>query len=174
VAHLTQYSNNVPIIQFNIDQLFMTIGQDFEMDICIPEDGVASNHASIEVLKKSESYSFIIKSREDELLIELNGETVSQAELQDGDWLIIGGVEFQFTDDGVNEIEEQAVANFATVTEIKPKLSQVVEVAKVETVNKESKPVEKLKVEVEVEDKSMTTKEFIANSRNSGRRRMSF
>lgn len=166
MAHLTQYSNNVPIIQFNIDQLFMTIGQDFEMDICIPEDGVAANHASIEALKKSESYSFIIKSREDELLIELNGETVSQAELQDGDWLIIGGVEFQFTDDGVNEIEEQAVANFATVTEIKPKLSQV------EKVNKESIPVEKIKVEVE--EKTMTTKEFIANSRNSGRRRISF
>ncbi len=169
MAHLTQYSNSVPLIQFNIDQSFMTIGQDFEMDICIPEDGVAANHALIEALNKSESYSFIIKSREDELLIELNGETVSHAELQDGDWLIIGGVEFQFTDDGVNEIKEQVVSNFATVTEIKPKSSQV---AKVEKVNKESKPVEKLKVEIE--EKTMTTKEFIANSRNSGRRRMSF
>ena len=169
MAHLTQYSNSVPLIQFNIDQLFMTIGQDFEMDICIPEDGVAANHASIEALKKSESYSYIIKSREDELLIGLNGKTVSQAELQDGDWLIIGGVEFQFTDDGVNEIKEQAVASFATVTEIKPKPSQV---AKAEKVNKESKPVKKLKVKVE--EKTMTTKEFIANSRNSGRRRVSF
>jgi hypothetical protein len=110
--------------------------------------------------------------REDELLIELNGETVSQAELQDGDWLIIGGVEFQFTDDDVNEIKEQAVSNFATVTEIKPKLSQVAEVVKVEKVNKESKPAEKLKVEAE--EKTMTTKEFIANSRNSGRRRINF
>lgn len=166
MAHLTQYSNNVPIIQFNIDQLLMTIGQDFEMDICIPEDGIAANHATIEALKKTESYSFIIKSREDELLIELNGETVSQAELHDGDWLMIGGVEFQFTDDGVNEIKEQAVASFATVTEIKPKLSQV------EKANKNLKPVEKLKVEVE--EKTMTTKEFIANSRNSGRRRINF
>ncbi len=169
MAHLTQYSNNVPIIQFNIDQLLMTIGQDFEMDICIPEDGIAANHATIEALKKTESYSFIIKSREDELLIELNGETVSQAELQDGDWLIIGGVEFQFTDDGVTEIKEHAVASFATVTEIKPKLSQVTEIEKV---NKESKPVKKLKVKAE--EKTMTTKEFIANSRNSGRRRISF
>ena len=172
MAHLTQYSNSVPLIQFNIDQSFMTIGQDFEMDICIPEDVVAANHATVEALKKSESYTFIIKSREDELLIELNGETVSHAELQDGDWLIIGGVEFQFTDDGVNEIKEQVVSNFATVTEIKPKLSQVAEVVKVEKVNKESKPVEKLKVEAE--EKTMTTKEFIANSRNSGRRRISF
>lgn len=167
MAYLTQYSSSVPVIKFNIDQSFMTIGQNFEMDICIPEDGVAANHATIEALKKTESYSFIIKSREDELLIELNGNAVSQAELQDGDWLIIGGVEFQFTDDGVNEINEQTVSNLATVTEIKPKSSQV---AKVEKVNKESKPAEKLKAE----EKTMTTKEFIANSRNRSRRRISF
>ena len=136
MAHLTQYSNSVPVIKFNLDQSFMTIGQDFEMDICIPEDGVAANHATVEAFKKTESYSFMIKSREDELLIELNGKAVSQAELQDGDWLIIGGVEFQFTDDGVNEIKEQTVSNLATVTEIKPKSSQVTEVKKV---NKESK-----------------------------------
>jgi len=171
VAHLTQYSNNVPIIQFNIDQSFMTIGQDFEMDMCIPEDGVAAKHATIKALKAIESYSFFIKSCEDELLIELNGEAVSLAELQDGDWLVIGGVEFQFTDDGVNEIKEQTVASFATVTEIKTKLSLV---EKVEKVNKEPEPVDKLNVEVAVEEKTMTTKEFIANSRNSGRRRINF
>ena len=54
-----------------------------------------------------------------------------------------------------------------TVTKIKPKSSQVTEVKKV---NKESKSAEELKAE----EKTMTTKEFIANSRNSSRRRISF
>jgi len=109
VAYLTQFSSSVPVIKFHIDQSVMTIGQDFDMDICVPEDGIADNHATIEVVKQAVDYRFIIKSNEDEALLELNGESVAHANLKDGDWLIIGGVEFQFTDDGINEFKDNIV-----------------------------------------------------------------
>jgi pSer/pThr/pTyr-binding forkhead associated (FHA) protein len=144
VAYLTQYSNSVPVIKFNIDQSLMTIGQDIDMDICVPEDGVADKHAAVEAIKQAESYCFSIKSKS---LIKLNDVAVSDAELHDGDWLIIGGVEFQFTDDGVNEIKEK------TVTAL------IVEKSKPAQVEKASE-----------QDKSISTKEFIANSRLSRRR----
>jgi len=109
VAYLTQFSGSVPVIKFHIDQSVMTIGQNFDMDICVPEDGIADNHATIEAVKQAEDYRFIIKSYEDEALLELNGESVAHANLKDGDWLIIGGVEFQFTDDGINEFKDNIV-----------------------------------------------------------------
>ncbi|MDH5369979.1 MAG: FHA domain-containing protein [Gammaproteobacteria bacterium] len=109
MAYLTQFSSSVPVIKFHIDQSVMTIGQDFDMDICVPEDGIADNHATIEVVKQAVDYRFIIKSNEDEALLELNGESVAHANLKDGDWLIIGGVEFQFTDDGINEFKDNIV-----------------------------------------------------------------
>jgi pSer/pThr/pTyr-binding forkhead associated (FHA) protein len=163
VAYLTQFSSSVPLIKFNIDQVLMTIGQDLAMDICVPEDGVAASHAIIEAINKSGSYSFFVKSSKDDLIVEQNGNTVSQADLKDGDWLNIGGIEFQFTDDGVNEIKEQVVSNMVTVTELKSDSVQA------EKKIPKSKPV----TELEVEEKTMSTKEFVANSRYS-RRRMSF
>ena len=167
MAYLTQYSNSVPVIKFHIDQTLMTIGQDIEMDICIPEDGIADNHATLEAIKQTESYSFTVKSRENESLLELNGVAVPQAELQDGDWLIIGGVEFQFTDDGVYEIKDTSTA--ATVAPV----SAVVEEFKPKQAAKEKTESEALTLikELNNEVKSMSTKEFIANSR-SGRRRL--
>ena len=168
MAYLTQYSNSVPVIKFHIDQTLMTIGQDIEMDICIPEDGIADNHATLEAIKQTESYSFTVKSRENESLLELNGVAVPQAELQDGDWLIIGGVEFQFTDDGVYEIKDTGTAatvapvNNVVVEQFKPKQSA--------KENTESEALTLIK-ELNNEVKSMSTKEFIANSR-SGRRRL--
>lgn len=104
MAYLTQYSNSVPVIKYHIDQTLMTIGQDIDMDICVPEEGIAENHAAVEAIKSAGSYRFTVKSKEKKPLLEINGKTVSHAELQDGDWLIIGTVEFQFTDDGVNAI----------------------------------------------------------------------
>ena len=165
MAYLTQFSNSVPVIKFHIDQAVMTIGQDFAMDICIPEEGVADNHATVETIKKSESYLFSIKSHENESLLEINGTAVPQAELRDGDWLIIGGVEFQFTDDGVNEIQESNTSVAAPV-------SAVVEEFKPKQAIKEAKESEALTLikELNKEVKSMTTKEFIANSRGSRRR----
>lgn len=105
MAYLTQYSNSVPVIKFPIDQVLMTIGQHIDMDICVPEDGIADKHAELEAINHSETYHFIIKSVQEQQTIQLNGESVSHAELQDGDWLLIGDIEFQFTNDGVNEIE---------------------------------------------------------------------
>jgi pSer/pThr/pTyr-binding forkhead associated (FHA) protein len=109
VAYLTQYSNSVPVIKFPIDQILMTIGQHIDMDICIPEDGIADKHAELEAVHHSETYRFIIKSVEEQQTIQLNGERVSHAELQDGDWLLIGDIEFKFTNDGINEIEDVIV-----------------------------------------------------------------
>ena len=167
VAYLTQFSNSVPVIKFHIDQSVMTIGQDFEMDICIPEDGIADNHASIEAIQNADSYRFVVKSREKESLLDLNGSTVSQAEVQDGDWLIIGGVEFQFTDDGVNSIKEVAIQS--PNSQVEPQLAE-----KIET---ESPALNLLKdLQDEIKDglqsapKKLSTKEFIANSRQSRRR----
>lgn len=159
MAYLTQYSSSVPVIKFYIDQTVMTIGQNIEMDICIPEEGIAGKHATIEVLKQSDSYRFIIKSYEDEPLLELNGETLSCAELKDADWLIIGGVEFQFTDDGVNKIKETAVA----IVTVKSKSPEV-------RIKKSAAKELKLAKDVKQEVKTITTKEFIANSRQSRRR----
>ena len=93
----------------------MTIGQDLEMDICVPEDGISENHAAIEAVKNGDSYRFIIKSRQDEPAININGETASIAELRDGDWIIIGDVEFQFTDDGIYAIKPVEVPTLEEV-----------------------------------------------------------
>jgi len=159
VAYLTQYSSSVPVIKFHIDQSIMTIGQNFEMDICIPEDGVAENHATLEVIKQTESYRFIVKSHENETSIDLNGEVTSQAELHDGDWLIIGGVEFQFTDDGINAIKE-SVPSETNMAEEKPHHVE----------SEALKLVKELKQELESEVQPMSTKEFLAQSRQSRRR----
>lgn len=164
MAYLTQYSSSVPVIKFNIDQSFMTIGQNFDMDICIPEDGIAESHATVEAIKESQSYHFIIKSNADETLLELNGTAVSHAELKNNDWIIIGGVEFQFTDDGVNEIKEMAKPVVATA----PTLAAAEPMGlPVEKNNIEPKPA------ISNESKPMSTKEYVAKSRYS-RRRLSF
>ena len=168
MAYLTQYSSSVPVIKYHIEQTRMTIGQSFDMDICVPEDGIAENHAVVEATKYAESYRFTIKSAENESLLELNGDTVSDAELQDGDWLVIGGVEFQFTDDGVNSIIEEIVSIPAPIVEVKPQIQQ-----KNENNDNDSealKLIKKLKEELQDIEKPLTTKEFIANSRHRQRR----
>lgn len=129
VAYLTQYSNSVPVIKFVIDQSLMTIGQHIDMDICIPEDGIADSHATVEAIKQGECYRFSVKSNKDESLLDINGNAVSHAELQDGDWVTIGGVEFQFTDDGVNEIKEVETPVTVSVVKI-PKPQQIIKEAK--------------------------------------------
>ena len=180
MAYLTQYSSSVPVIKYHIEQTLMSIGQSFDMDICVPEDGIADNHAELEAIKNSESYQFVVKSNENEPLLELNGETTAQAELQDGDWLVIGGVEFQFTDDGVNAIVEEDVITITApveVTVVDPIDESIVELAAVleakEAAGKSSEALDLLKeLKDELQDigKPLTTKEFIANSRNSRRR----
>lgn len=149
MAYLTQFSSSIPVIKFLIDHSVMTIGQDIEMDICVPEEGIAGNHATVEAVKQSNTYRYIIKSRDEETLLDLNGNSISQAELKDGDWLIIGGVEFQFTDDGINKLEENIVhINTAS----------------------NSKPHKRVKATKEDEVvKPMSTKEFIEDSRFSRR-----
>ncbi len=169
MAYLTQYSNSVPVIKYHIEQTLMTIGQDIDMDICVPEDGIAENHAAIEAIKYADSYRFIIKSSESEASLELNGEAVSHAELQDGDWLIIGGIEFQFTDDGVNSIVDEKTTIPAPIVATKPELLQKTEKNESEAL----KLIKGLKEELLDDVKPLTTKEFIANSRNS-RRRLAF
>ena len=157
MAYLTQYSGSVPVIKFNIDQPLMTLGQHFDMDICVPEDGIADNHASVEAIKQSESYRFVIKSREDEKLVELNGESVAYAELHDGDWIVIGGVEFQFTDNGINEIHEThtEIASSKVITQEKPESEAL-------------KLIKQIKEEVD----SVTSEELLEDSRFS--RRLNF
>ena len=159
MAYLTQYSSNIPVIKFHIDQAVMTIGQDFEMDICVPEEGIADNHATVEAVEESGMYRFIVKSHEDESLLDLNGETTSTAELKNGDWLVIGGVEFQFTDDGVNAIKKSN----AQIPVEKKEAPQPVVVEKKNNDSAALKLIKELKEELE----PMTTKEFIANSRRS-------
>ena len=169
MAYLTQFSNSVPLIKFHIDQSLMTIGQDFEMDICIPEDGIADNHATIEAIKQTDSYRFIVTSREEESLLDLNGSSVAQAELQDGDWIIIGDVEFQFTDDGENSIKEVVISK---------SVKDEAKVTKISKSEKTDSPAmdllkdlqEEIKNGIQSKPRKMTTKEFIANSRQSRRR----
>lgn len=168
MAYLTQYSSNIPVIKFHIDQTLMTIGQDLDMDICVPEDGIADSHATVEAIEqsgKSGMYRFIVKSHEDESPIDLNGETTSTAELKNGDWLVIGGVEFQFTDDGINAIKQSN-------TEIPVKAKVSPKTVVVEKKNNDSAALKLIK-ELKEELEPMTTKEFIANSRKS-RRRLAF
>lgn len=156
MAYLTQYSDNIPVIKYHIDQALMTIGQDLDMDICVPEEGIEENHAAVEVIKSAESYRFIVKSKEKQPLLEINGKTVSHAELQDGDWIIIGSVEFQFTDDGVNSLlGVDSADNFNNNDSEALKL------------------IKELKAELKNGKKPLTTKEFITNSRMS-RRRLAF
>ena len=166
MAYLTQYSSSVPIIKFKIEQSLMTIGQHIDRDICVPEDGVADNHAAVEVINQADQYRYMIKSREDEPLIELNGQAISHAELKDGDWLSIGGVEFQFTDDGVNDI---VVSTDAIQMNILTKESKPQQVSK-ENKKPESEALTLLQ-ELKEEVKSMTTQEFIEDSRFSRRLR---
>lgn len=176
MAYLTQYSNSVPVVKHPIDQVIMTIGQNIEMDICVPEDGVAENHAQVEVIKSAESYCFVIKSTENKESLLLNGEVVADAELQNGDWLSLGGVEFQFTDDGHYSFSGQAPASIESeenTNETKPK---VVETPVKLGDYKESealKLIRELKEDLQDTSTPLSTKEFIANSRQS-RRRLAF
>ena len=123
VAYLTQFSNSVPVIKFPIDQSLMTIGQNIDMDICVPEEGIAEKHAEIEVIQHGQAYQFVVKSTETNATIQHNGNTVSQAELQDGDWLLIGEIEFQFSNDGVNEIKDENILSFNIASTETVKLS---------------------------------------------------
>ena len=168
VAYLTQFSSSVPVIKYHIDQTYMSIGQDIDMDICVPEDGVANNHAAVEAIKSAETYRFTVKSREDESLIQLNGDTVTHAELQDGDWLNIGGVEFQFTDDGVNAIKQQVLEKSTPTPAQTPVSQPEPEQLFGNELNHDSdalKLIKELKEEVE----SISTKDFIESSRFSRR-----
>jgi len=150
VAFLTQYSGSVPVIKFNIDQSVMTIGQDLEMDICVPEDGILDHHAVIEAIKNDDSYRFIIKSHKNEQQINVNGEMVSFAELQDGDWLVIGDVEFQFIDDGIYDIKSVEI----------PTLEEV-ETSKLQVVKKETaEPV----IQEHIDDIQVEAEPMAANS----------
>ena len=161
MAFLTQYSGTVPVIKFNIDQSVMTIGQDIDMDICVPEDGISDNHAAIEAIQNKESYRFVIKSREDEPQININGESVSIAELQDGDWIIIGDVEFQFTDDGIYDIKQVKM----------PTVKEVVKATKPQLVKTEVKnpaPLE-LVQEVQIDSKAMSSETAHEDNRFSRR-----
>ena len=158
MAYLTQYSSNIPVIKFHIDQTLMTIGQNFDMDICVPEEGLADNHATVVAVEQSGMYRFIVKSNEEESLLDLNGETTSSAELKNGDWLVIGGVEFQFTDDGINAIKESNAQ-----IPVEKKVAKPVVVVE----NNNDSPALKLIKELKEELQPMTTKEFIANSRRS-------
>lgn len=179
MAYLTQYSSSVPVIKFHIDQTLMTIGQHIDMDICVPEDGIADSHAAVEAIKELESYRYIIKSNEDEPLLELNGKNVAHAELQDGDWLIIGGVEFQFTDDGVNEIKEtlsstpELKASKPTHEDIvtpKPTTSEPVKV-EASSSPKQASALELIK-ELKEEVESITTKDLVEDNQFSRRLRL--
>ena len=170
MAYLTQYSNSVPVIKYHIDQTLMTIGQDIEMDICVPEEGIAENHAAVEVIQSAENYRFLVKSKEEKSLLEINGKSVSHAELQDGDWLIIGRTEFQFTDDGVNVISGDI--NVVSDSSPKPNLNNLVDNATSHE-SEALKLIKELKEDLQDVKKPLTTKEFIANSRMS-RRRLAF
>lgn len=163
MAYLTQYSSSVPVIKHNIEQTYMTIGQNMEMDICVVEDGVAESHATVEAVKFSEVYRFTVQSQENESPLELNGDTVSQAELQDGDWLVIGGVEFQFTDDGIDPVSEV----IPTITETTPQAPslQAESAVNIEVESDALQLMKDLKEEVE----SISTKDFIEDSRFSRR-----
>lgn len=117
MAYLTQFSGSVPVIKFNIDQSIMTIGQHIDMDICVSEDGISDNHAALEASKNDGVYRFTLKAREDEPLLDVNGDIVAQADLKDGDWIVIGGVEFQFSDDGQNDIKDVSADKAVLETE---------------------------------------------------------
>lgn len=110
MAYLTQYSSSVPVIKFPIEQAQMSIGQDIDMDICVPEDSLADNHACLKVVQELDTTRFIIMPSDNQNSIELNGQIVEQANLQNGDWLVLGEVEFQFTDDGINEIDKSTAS----------------------------------------------------------------
>lgn len=173
MAYLTQYSNSVPVIKYHIDQTLMTIGQNIDMDICVPEEGIAEKHAAVEAIKSAESYRFAIKSNKNESQLELNGTAVSHAELKDGDWLVIGGVEFQFTDDGVSLISEDTTMVITPVASAPPNLAAKTP-HKAENNDSEALSlIRELKEDLQDVAKPLTTKEFIANSRQS-RRRLAF
>jgi len=126
VAYLTQYSGSIPVIKFPIDQVLMSIGQNIDSDICVPEDGIADNHAALESVKQNDIYRFKIKSQSGDLLIQHNGQAVSEAALNDGDWLSIGGIEFLFSDDGIDNIKETATPiDVMPVAEDKPHTEQL-------------------------------------------------
>jgi pSer/pThr/pTyr-binding forkhead associated (FHA) protein len=159
VAYLTQYSGSVPVIKFNIDQSLMTIGQDLDMDICVPEEGISDNYALIKAVKNNESYRFVIKTREDEPQFNINGETASLAELQDGDWIIIGDVEFQFSNDGINDIKQ-----------VEQPAVEEIEMTKLQLVS-ESAPVKQIE-DVQVEAESLAADSMEDDHRFS--RRLNF
>lgn len=167
MAYLTQYSDSIPVVKFPIDQEVMTIGQHIEMDICIPEEGMAESHAALQAVSCSESYTFTIKSEAEQVLV-INGEETTQADLKDGDWITVGGIEFQFTDDGQYDFQvvEAQVVEIPVAEPVE--VSQVVEPVS----QKQAEEPAALKIiqEIKEEVESMTPESMVADSHQFSRR----
>lgn len=159
MAYITQYSNSVPVIRFNIEQVKTCIGQDIEMDICVPEEGVAQCHAGIRAIKGPTGYRYMVESFDEKTQVTLNEHPVSMAELADGDWLQIGEVEFQFSDDGVDHIKEESPAEKHDAS----KKEKVASLAEPETV---ADVFEQEEIKEEPAVARLSTREFIEKNRS--------
>src|SRR5262245_60449198 len=81
----------------------LTIGRNDNNDIVVPSDAVSRYHA---VLEKSEEGAFYIKDNQSKNGVQVNGKTVGEARLSNGDVVQVGNFVFRF-----NESSSPALAS---------------------------------------------------------------
>lgn len=104
MATLTLYVNGAPGIKYELDKACVTIGRDFDNDICLDDPGVSERHALIEAkaavqADRTNEYSLIDLDGTDTCLV--NNRPTSRAVLADGDYVRIGSHLFKYTAEAV-------------------------------------------------------------------------
>ena len=79
--------------KYPINKTAIRIGRGRDNDICLPNDSISSHHAEIH-MRRDRSFFIVDLNSTNGVLI--NGEKVTQQELQDGDLIEIGEVRLNF------------------------------------------------------------------------------
>lgn len=106
---LVQFAGGAPVIKFALDKRTLSIGQDFNADICVQEEGIAEHHALIEIQPSQDNalaYQVVIKARQDQLMW-VNEAVCEEACLQDNDWVRLGDIDFEYSAEGNFEFAEE-------------------------------------------------------------------
>lgn len=102
--------------EFVIDKPLITVGRHPSNDICLPLPSISRFHSRIE----SHSGRFFLVDLKSSNGTYINGRRITECALNDGDIIILGNVELQFTFESLEESAQEAEATATTQVEIIP------------------------------------------------------
>ena len=132
MAFLIQYANGVPGFKHELDKTVLTLGEEIDCDLSIPEEGVAAHHAIIELKKTTSGWEYYIRpAGDDEILV--NDESIGgKVKLEHEDRIQLGEVMFR--------LDAKSVCQVSEVSMPEPALKMVA--SQDEVVKPASKPTE--------------------------------